>query len=202
MKSYQTEGSQPIEAYKKSESYKTPIKWYPEACYKQLEQENADTNKTLKALIISYDTLLKENVDLKQQLKAVKYLDYDTVLKIIDNALTYSIAADEIINLAIPNQKKLDREEVEKIICNFKDRIVSVEETFNNPNCEAVNYDFTIQTLVKNYVTAICNLAIKPIIKDKIIKVLNDNSTSYGYINPDKFETIADGILNKSNKEE
>jgi len=60
---------------------------------KKLRKENADTNKALKALIISYDSLLKENADLKQQLKAIKYLSRDEVEKIIKEIIDDVIKA-------------------------------------------------------------------------------------------------------------
>ncbi len=115
----------------------------------------------------------------------------------------------EVLEQQLDNVKFLNREEVEQILEDFKNRIVSVEETFNNPNCKAVNYDFTIQTLVKNYVTAICSLA-KPITKDKIIKVLKKRFRTWSMprrfdVNNfvDYIEQIANEILNnKSDKEE
>ena len=83
-----------------------------------LETENTDLKDEIKHWQDSWDILTKENAELKQQLEAVKYLDYKTVFKKFIEITKFDIFIDDdvltiqgrdifdfitaICNLAIP----------------------------------------------------------------------------------------------------
>ncbi len=151
--------------------------------------------------------LQDENTSLKQQLKAVKYIDRETLEEMFiehsadiggvtgASLLTwdspnFKAVMDELLSFAIPKVKTLDRDEVEKIINPHRKSDILGE-----------HYD-----LSANDITTICNLAYN---KDKIIEVLNEwidfNVTTS---DDEKFESsskqlmfskIADEIIDKDN---
>lgn len=121
-----------------------------------------------------------ENTTLKKQLDNQKYLDRveveeavenifiknKLIVKVGDMATTGEVWAMELMdniiaaicNLAIPENKHLNFEEVNKIISNTIVRVHSTTE------------DNLI--IAKEAITAILDFAIKPLTKDRIIKVL------------------------------
>ena len=153
----------------------------------ELEKENADLKDEIKQWQSSWDCIVKENADLEdklyrrnkrvevleQQLDNVKFFNRDEVEKIFANSkLMYLNGVDyltefhkvitAICKLAIPEQKYLSLEEVRHIL----NETVKEWKIYQDTKEE---YPYN-----SNYVSSqICNLAIKPITRDKIMKVLN-----------------------------
>jgi hypothetical protein len=120
------------------------------------ESEYADC---IKEIIKRFKRLEQQLKDKDKQLEKIKYLDRDNVYLIFDDlyrkcnpsSMDIITAINKICNLAIPNQPKLNRQEVEKI---FNDN----ESVEYNGSGEAYDYFYKDECI-----TAICNLTVKEI---------------------------------------
>ena len=82
----------------------------------QLEEESKEQEQIYLDLQKFAVESERENVKLKQQLSEIKYLNYDEIAHAIIPTDTIEEAINNILKLAIPNQQKLNRQEVEKVV--------------------------------------------------------------------------------------
>ena len=149
---------------------------------KKLEKENAEWKEFADTRIKEVEELEKENADLKDEIKQWQS-SWDCIVKEnadLEDKLYRRNKRVEVLEQQLDNVKFFNRDEVEKIFANSKLMYLN-----------GVDY----LTEFHKVITAICNLALPVIDKDRVIEVLRDNRfCSQEY---DDWYRIAGEILNE-----